>query len=863
MNSKVLSSGRRICGRYVILSGVSVAVIVLGISLLTGRRAFAQEPVDSSRGLSLADITHSFQSSTFDQNVYLNVIVNGEMRDDMYAFRQKENGDFIVREDDLKTIGLVPAKAARMKNGWIDLSALPDVVHSYDSQQDAIEFIVYNQNALLPYRISVDPWAARARRGSDEQEGKPRSDLAAVVNYGLYASSGARHARGIFDFSGVSGNLEGRVSSKIGTFNSGQLLTYSGHASDVYNSVRLESYWSYSDPDKLVTYRAGDLVTRSLPWSRSVRLGGFQFRRNFNLRSDLVTMPLPSLSGSAAVPSAVDLYINNAKRVTENVPVGPFSLTDMPIVSGSNQARLVVRDAQGRETVTEVSFFGSSDMLAKGFLDFSLEAGMPRRFYGRYSNDYDGKFFASGTARYGLTNNLTVEGHGELGSSFFNGGIGAAFTLWDFGMLSVAGSASSYKGRGGQQFAAGVQLQKWGVSLSVRTQRSYNHYNDIASVAEELIRNRDYIEENWNTNDDDYFNRFQRRSSQIRRPKAINQISLSFPFQFDPTVFSITYTEAENWDTDSSRYMGFSMSRNFDCRAYGYINGFQDLKKSNSYSIFAGLTITLNDKYSVSYDVNNDRQGTNFTSSLKRQMGGGIGYYGWTLRDIEGNRKQRGASGTYRSPFAMLAGSVEQYENSYHATVDVNGSLVFADYSVIPSNPIYDSFAVVNAGAPNVTVYHQNSYYGKTGRNGKLVVPGLTSYRQNRLSIDVDSLPLDTLATETDVIVTPAYQSGIVENFGITAKSDYIFVSLKDEKGDFVETGSYAGVEGTDKGFDIAYDGMGILPSKGLKYPVSLIVQRPDNKFCRARLDMAGKEGITAGAQVLTCVAVTEKAAGK
>lgn len=836
------------------LRGSIVAAVAFNLSVLTaGRRVSAQEPVSLSQGVSLADIGHSFQG--VDEDIYLNVIVNGEMRKDMYVFHQQDNGDFIIRGDDLRAIGLVPAKVAELGNGWIDLSALPDVIHSYDPQEDAIEFVTANQNALVPYAVSINSWA---KRESSEENEKPRSDLAAVVNYSFYASSGARYVRDVFDFKGVSGNIEGRVSSRFGTFNSGHLLTYSGNMDDIYNSVRLESYWSYSDPEKLLTYQAGDFVSRSLSWSRSVRLGGFQILRNFSLRPDLVTMPLPNLSGSAAVPSAVDLYINNAKRVTENVPVGPFSLTDMPVVSGSNTARLVVRDAQGRETVTEMSFFGSSDMLAKGLLDFSVEAGVPRRYYGSRSNDYDGKFFASGTARYGLTDNLTVEGHAEAGGNFLNGGIGAAFTLWDFGQLSLAGSTSTYKGRSGQQLAVELQLQKWGLSLSARTQRTYSNYNDIASVVEVRTRDLDRIGD-WNP-DDDPREGFPYLYSDARPPRAVNQVSLGIPLRFDPASLNFVYTEVKNWDIEDSRYLGFSVSRNLGRRAYSYINAFQDLKRSNSYSIFAGLTIMLDDKHSVSYDVNNDHYGTNLTTRLKRQMGGGVGDYGWTLRDIEGNRQQRGASGSYRTPFALVAGSVEQYEHNYRATVDVSGALVFADYSVMPSNMIYDSFAVVNAGAPNVSVYHQNTFYGKTGRNGKIVVPRLTAYRKNRLSIDMETLPLDTLVTETDVLVTPAYQSGIVENFGAAVKSDYVFVSLQDEKGNFIETGSYAEIAGSKKGFDVAYDGMGILPAKGLKYPVILMVERPDNKFCRATLNSPGKRGVTSGARVLVCVPASENA---
>lgn len=851
---------------YAFFLAGSVPVGVLICLLSFGKNAQA-EGIDISQGVgesSLSDVLSTGAEQNDD--IYLNAEVNGEMREDMFAFRQKENGDFFIKENELKAIGLLADKKAVGADDYVDLAALPDIRAAYDAEKQAIVFTTLSDKALAPYVISVNRWAAKARKG-DEMEGKPRSDLAGVINYNVYASSDSeKKMRKAFDLNGVSANLTGRVSGWFGSLNNSQLLTYNGGDNDIYKSVRLDSYWSYSDPVRLMTYRAGDLITRSLPWSRSVHLGGFQLRRNFSLRPDLVTMPLPNFSGSAAVPSAVDLYINNAKRATENVPVGPFNLTDLPVVSGNNEAKLVVRDVQGRETTTTVSFFGSSELLAKGLWDFSIETGTPRRNYGTKSGDYDDKVYAVGTTRYGLSNNMTLEGHAEAGDSFVNGGAGTVFSLWDFGTLSLAGSGSSYKSQTGSQYSAGFQAQKWGFSLMARTQGASRDYNDIVSVSADKSA-VDYYDLDYYGSDtlyDEYASPDQKKKRKKRHygssaPKITNQIALSVPLFFDPTALSFTYTESKNWGEAESRYAGFSLSRNFGRRIYGYMNGFQDLRRSKSYSFFAGMTVTLSDNYSASIDSTTDHGGTNISSTLSRQMGSNIGDYGWSLRDIEGGsiNDQRGASGNYRSRFATFSGSVEQVDSRYRATVDMDGALVIADKTILPSNQIYDSFAVVNAGAPGVRVSSQNVYYGKTGWNGRLVVPNLTSYRDNRLSIDVDSLPLDTLVTETDARVVPAYQSGVVQHFGISGKSDYIYAALQYAGGEAVPTGSYAAIDGTNEGFDIAYDGIGILPTKGVKYPIHLTVYLPEEKACRAVVAKPDNSGLSGGAVPVICTPVS------
>src|SRR5690606_34488127 len=106
------------------------------------------------------------------------------------------------------------------------------------------------------------------------------------------------------------------------------------------------------------------------------------------------------------VPSTVEVFIDNTRRLQQQVPPGPFVITSLPVITGAGDARIVVRDALGRETVSHSSFFASSDLLAPGLWDFSAEAGFARRFYGTQSHSYDNRFMGSATARYGLTDRL-------------------------------------------------------------------------------------------------------------------------------------------------------------------------------------------------------------------------------------------------------------------------------------------------------------------------------------------------------------------------------------------------------------------------------------------------------------------------
>lgn len=94
--------------------------------------------------------------------------------------------------------------------------------------------------------------------------------------------------------------------------------------------TRLETTWTYSEPEGLRRWHLGDVISGSLTWTRPVRLGGGQLSTDFSLRPDLVTFPTPLVRGDAAVPSSVDIYVNSIRRLSENVRPGPFEILDLP-----------------------------------------------------------------------------------------------------------------------------------------------------------------------------------------------------------------------------------------------------------------------------------------------------------------------------------------------------------------------------------------------------------------------------------------------------------------------------------------------------------------------------------------------------
>ncbi len=792
--------------------------VLAAVSLLTSIPIGLALPMDRSTALAQSLPPVELPEDTDQQqlgsvrNLQLEVFVNGAATDLIAEFRQETDGSLAIDPVQLSNVGIAPAEQALRPDGLIALSRLSNVSYEVDEVSQNIRFTV-SHDAISTRVIEAHT--------PDTEVRKAQSAVGGLVNYTIYASTGGNGIEDMWAFEGVSGWLEGRVFSPLGVVSHSQIVSSSPN--ETYDSTRLDTTWSYSNPQAMITYRAGDLISGGLSWTRPIRLGGVQVQRNFGLRPDLVTMPLPELSGSAAVPSTVDVYVNNARRLSQEIRPGPFEISDLPVVTGSGTARVVVRDALGRQTVTETPFFASSELLAPGLWDFSAEGGLARRLYGIESNDYDDRFIASGSVRYGLNDWLTLEGHAEGGGGLLNGGAGAVFGIGHYGVGSFAAAASTYQGYTGYQIAGSVELELGDVHLYGRTQRTFGDYLDIAAITAErpLLPDFDF--------------------RTAAPPRSLDQVSVSVPLNFDPSIFNVSYTQLETAEGDQSRILGLSYTRPVGSGASLFATAYTDFENDDSFGVFAGLSMTLGRDVHASVGTSFDAEGTTVTTELIKSGGDEVGSLGWRIRDAEDARTNRLASINYRAPIARFEVGVEQYEDLYRASAQVDGAVVVAGGDVFLSNRVDDAFAVVDTGAAGIEVEYENRPVGRTNRRGKLLLPGLRSYEPNKIAIDPTNLPVDAAVGGTRETTVPADRSGTVVKFAVDTAPQAALVTLRDEEGAFVETGASGHLAGSSESFVVGYDGQAYVTGLGARN--TIVIDQPTRGRCEASFAFRPKEG--------------------
>lgn len=137
------------------------------------------------------------------------------------------------------------------------------------------------------------------------------------------------------------------------------------------------------------------------------------------------------------------------------------------------------------------------------------------------------------------------------------------------------------------------------------------------------------------------------------------------------------------------------------------------------------------------------------------------GGFGWGVGADDSPQKNRYAAIDWLTKYSELSISAYHNETQKQYTSALNGALVFMDKNIYPTRYVTDSFAVVETEQSNIPVMIGNQLIGRTDNNGKLLVPDLDSYLENRLSIDPMFLPANAIVDSIEKLVTPRRKGGI------------------------------------------------------------------------------------------------------
>ncbi|WP_447505586.1 fimbria/pilus outer membrane usher protein [Acinetobacter pittii] len=722
-------------------------------------------------------------------HLFLNISINSNASEDLVAVKQSKDGKLYIRSSALKTLRLKMDEHIP-DNQWVCINDLNGIQFKYLENEQSLNLKVPS-NMLTGYSVDLS-----GQQVTNPHLLKMKPLNAAILNYSLYHT--ITNDENLF-----SGTAEGIFNSAIGNFSSGVL--YNGSNENSYSHekwVRLESKWQYVDPEKIRIYTLGDFISNSPDWGSSVRLAGFQWSSAYSQRGDIVTSALPQFSGSAALPSTLDLYVNQQKIYSGLVPSGPFDIKQLPFISG-NEVTLVTTDATGQQSITKKPYYFSSKILAKGINEFSVDVGVPRYNYGLYSNDYDDATFASGAIRYGYSNSLTLSGGAEASTDgLSNLGTGFAKNVLGIGVINADIAASQYKDENGYSALLGLEgrISK-NISFNTSYRKVFDNYFDLARVSQ--VR---YLKDNQiNPESQNYLN-YSALADEIFRA------GINYNFYAGYGVY-LGYNQIKYSD-NSYKLLSTNLSGSLDKNWGFYASAYKDYENHKDYGIYFALRYTPSSKVNAIMSVSSDSGSLRYRQEifgLSEPQIGSFGWGGYVERDQDANENNASIYASYRARAAYLTGRYNRFGDNDQVALSATGSLVAAAGRIFAANEIGDGYAVVTNAGPQSQIINGGVNLGETDKSGRFLIPSLMPYQVNHVYLDPSYLPLNWNVKSTDQKTVVGYRQGTLVDFGAHQVISGL-VKLVDENNSPLMPGYTVRINGQQDGM-VGYDGEVFIPN--------------------------------------------------
>ena len=490
-----------------------------------------------------------------------------------------------------------------------------------------------------------------------------------------------------------------------------------------------------------------------------MRFGGVQWSTNFSTQPGFIAFPLPGVSGEAALPSTVDLYVDSALRMSREVPSGPFSIQDLPVTTGQGDARLVVRDILGREQVITQPFYATPRLLKPGLQEYSYELGFVRRNFGTDSNNY-GRPLVVGTHRSGITKHFTGELHGELLGHQQTVGLGGVMVWPVAGVLSSSLAMShSDKGVGGL-LELGFQRQGRYVSFGANTQLASQRFAKLGLEPEALA------------------------------PRQISQMFVNLATT-DYGSFAASFTQQAFRDRKGNKILNASYTRKLGRlgNLSVFVTRFMSGDANTVFNLSFSMPLGDRTNASISTSAQPGREQARLQVSRSLPAGSGLGY---RLVTEVGDSDRRAAEVSAQNGIGAYNLAVDQFQGQAAFRGSASGGVAFLGGSAFLSRRITDSFAVVQVpDYSGVGIYADNQLVASTDADGNALLPRLRPYQKNTVRIEQADLPLDAQIDTVQLDAVPYFRSGLLLRFPVK-RSRGALLTVVLENGDPLPAGALA-----------------------------------------------------------------------
>ncbi|GGM90382.1 usher CupA3 [Shewanella xiamenensis] len=548
---------------------------------------------------------------------------------------------------------------------------------------------------------------------------------------------------------------------------------YDSNSKDNFNSIR--TYAMRALPNIESELLLGDSYTRgnvlgSLPFT------GFQLQTDNRMLPDSQRGYAPVVRGLANSTAKVVIKQNGIAIYQTTVAAGPFVINDLYPTSYEGDLIVEVTEADGKISDFTVPFSAVPGSIREGHSQYGLSAGEVN-YLG------SGNYFIDLNYEYGINNMLTLNSGGRIGEDYYALSLGTVLgTEWGAVGITAVHSFSQLSKEAGlddwengwrlgvnysRSFETGTSVALAGYHYSTE---SFRELNDVLGVRKALERSDIFTSETYK----------QRSEMSL----SINQSLDDYGFLY---VSGSKRQYRDGRDDDDQLQLGYSVnlgqwslgltfSRQYSSQvpvqyAYNddYLDSLTDFNAPRTKEDLLSLTISipLGSRQSNMVNMGASHSSRGMNSYNMGVSGTVLEDQSWTygvnasLQSDDGTSKSLGVNTQKRFSQATLSGSYSIADSYQQMSAGISGAVVAHAGGLTLSQNLSDTFAIVEAkGANGAKVI--NSWGTEVNSAGYAVIPTLTPYRMNRVTLDSGNMLGTSELLETQQQIAP-YAGAIVK----------------------------------------------------------------------------------------------------
>jgi outer membrane usher protein len=583
----------------------------------------------------------------------------------------------------------------------------------------------------------------------------------------------------------------------------------------------------------------------------SIPFRGAQIASDDDMLPESLRGYAPVVRGIARTNAQVTIRQNGYVIYQNYVSPGSFEINDMYPTGSAGDLNVTIKESDGSEQQLVVPFASLPVLQREGQLKYSMTSGV----YRDYDNSVEKTPFTQGTVIYGLPNGFTGYGGSQTASKYQSLALGIGKNLGDFGAISTDVTQAWSRQKGGNR--------ENGQSWRVRYNKNFISTGTNFAIAGYRYATDGY----WSMQEvlETYREGNGYPTQERRRNRA--ELTMTQSLWEGAGNLAITAVQEDYWNNDRRmKSYGVSYNNAFNGISYGmsytynrnstatsmYGNSGSGRVYNNDRLVSLNVSIPVNVVFGhpsyASYMMNTSKKDNTTHSVSVSGSALADNNLSWSVQEGYGTKGQ-GNSGSvnadWRATYGEVSGGYAYDQYNRRLNYGLQGGVIAHEDGITLSQPLGDTIALVAApGANGVNVQGQAGV--KTDYRGYTVVPYISPYRKNDITLNTETFGDDTEVNLTTQTVIPT-RGAVVKASYQTSIGQRVLMVLTRQNGQAVPFGATVTVQDSKEaqGFIVGDGGQVYLT--GLSNSGTLLVKwgLNPNEHCSTQyvVPRAGKAG--------------------